>query len=55
MTRRVQAMRWIVSLATLLLSALPAVQCVRLWSEGAFSAAAVNARIAQSCQVCYND
>ena len=45
MTRRVQTMRWIVSLATLLISALPAVQCVRLWSEGAFSAEAVRERL----------
>ena len=45
MTRRVRAMRRIVSLATLLIFALPAVQCVRLWSEGAFSAAAARERL----------
>ena len=45
MTRRVRAMRRIVSLATLLIFALPAVQCVQLRSEDAFSAAAVRERL----------
>ena len=45
MTGRAGAMRWIVSLATLAIGALTAWQCVRIQTEGAFTAEIVRERL----------